>query len=292
MTIAKEILMIRPALFSFNEETAANNLYQNRPKDTIEEINRKALKEFDNFVKILENEGLIVNVIQDIANPHTPDSIFPNNWFSSHEKINIIYPMYCENRKKEVEKFLPQLISIEGKEIIDFRNGTNEVLESTGAMVLDRKNKIAYSSLSERANKSLFLQFCKLMDYEAIYFKSFQLGKEIYHTNVLMSITSDLAIICPELIEEQSREKVMNKLRKNHEIIDLSPQQILNFCANVLELEGKNGRFLLMSQTAYKSYTKSQLDTIRSYIPIVHIPIPTIEYIGGGSARCMVGEIY
>lgn len=290
------VLMIKPVNFYYNQETAYDNQYQNKTDLTQDEIQIKALNEFNNLVKVLENEGINVNIFEDTTTPYTPDSIFPNNWFSTHDGTLIIYPMYAQNRQKEVNKFKLKLIDLYNPiQVFDFTKyaiNKEAYLEGTGAMVLDRVNKIAYSTLSQRAYKDLFEKVAKIIDYKPIYFVSHQLGKEIYHTNVLMSITSDFVIIAPNLIDEEYRNFIINELKKNHEIIELNEKQILNFAGNCLELEGKNGKFLIMSKTAYNSLSDKQISKIEEKLKIINVDISTIENLGGGSVRCMIAELF
>lgn len=295
MQSTNEVLMIKPIKFNYNEQTSADNLYQNESALNSKEIQTLALNEFNNFVDILTEKGVKVNVFKDTEHPHTPDSIFPNNWFSTHEGKLIIYPMYTENRREEISKFREKLIEVYNpSEIIDYSKKIEDgsILEGTGAIVFDRVNNKAYCSLSKRADKKLFEEICKRLGYEAFSFVSYQMGEQIYHTNVMMSISSDFAFIAKELIDEQYREKIMNNLSKTHKIIELNSEQILNFSGNVLELEGKEGKFIIMSTSAYDALKEEQIAEIESILPIVTVEIDTIEQLGGGSARCMIGEIF
>lgn len=288
-----EVLMIRPKSFGFNVETAKNNLYQNRMDLKDEIVQEKALKEFDAFVESLRAKGIKVDVLEDTRQPHTPDSIFPNNWFSTHDGKLLIYPMYAENRKLEVGKFLDDLVELYNPDvIIDLREKFDGVIESTGALVLDRVNKKAYCSLSQRADIELFEYFCKTLGYRPISFESYQMGQKIYHTNVMMSIASRLAFVATELIDESMRDEVLSELREDHEIVELTGDQILKFCANVLEVRGKDKSYLVMSKTAYAGFLDSQIELIEQYMEIIAVDIDTIETIGGGSARCMLAEIF
>lgn len=291
-----KVLMIKPVNFNFNQETANDNLYQNRSNENDYEIQSKALEEFTNFINTLKSNGVEVIIFEDNQYPFTPDSIFPNNWFSTHNGILCIYPMYAKNRREEILKFKNKLIKKYSPiQILDFSKYAyqkSKFLEGTGAVVFDRIHKRAFCSLSKRADKQLFLSLCKSLNYNGFTFHSQHLGAEIYHTNVLMSICSDFVFICKDLIDKNDRYSIITELSKYHEIIELSPKQILSFSGNVLELEGKNGKFIIMSNTAYNCLTKKQKQIITSKIPIVSVQINTIEKIGGGSARCMIGEIF
>lgn len=295
MNSTNEILMIRPKAFTFNEETAEDNLYQVEPSISDKAIQAKALEEFDAMVEILKNEGVRVNVFQDTLEPETPDSIFPNNWFSTHYGTLILYPMFAENRRDEVVKFKSQLIDLyKPDKIIDLSPYADKeiFLESTGAMVFDRDNKKVYVSLSQRADRNLVDEVAKILGYEAIKFESFQMGESIYHTNVMMGLTSDLAIIGADLIGTKYQDQVLNSLNQDKKIIELTGQDVLNFAGNVLELQASKGNFLLMSKTAYDNLDKAKLEEIEASLRIVTADIPTIEKYGGGSVRCMVAEIY
>lgn len=295
------IVMVRPAKFYFNSETAVNNHYQNSDNQSIDLIHQKAILEFDSLAKKIKDRGVEVNIIQDTLIPSTPDSVFPNNWFSSHEEGKLFfYPMFAENRRKELEKFRVELYKIIGKpniDIIDYslKINDNVFLEGTGSIVLDRKNKKAYCSLSERSNKELFLIFCKELGYKPITFKSYQDEYSIYHTNVMMSIGENRAIVCFDcIIDKDEREKVKNELLEdNKEIIEISLEQVKNFLGNTLELKDKNGKnFIVMSETAYNSLSKEQKRIILKDTDILYSDVKTIEHYGGGSARCMIGEIF
>lgn len=295
MQSTNKILMIRPSNFNYNNQTAEDNAYQNKSEKSNEEIQELALKEFDSMVSILKNLGIEVVVFEDTPIPYTPDSIFPNNWFSTHDKKIIIYPMYAENRRLEVLKFKDELLNyLNPKEVYDISNFVkkNKFLESTGAMVLDRINKIIYSSLSQRSDEDLIKIVAENIGYKYIVFTSHQFENEIYHTNVMLGITTDFAFVGLELIEEDKRKLVKSTLEKTHEIIYLNSHQIENFCGNILELRGKNGKFIFMSTTAYKNLTKEQINTITRKIPIYTADVQIIEKLGGGSVRCMMAELF
>ncbi|MFM1539417.1 citrulline utilization hydrolase CtlX [Helcococcus bovis] len=291
-----KILMIKPVNFSFNKETAKDNLYQNKSSKSNNEIQNKALEEFSNFTSILKSKGVDLIIFEDTNHPYTPDSIFPNNWFSTHNGTLCIYPMFAENRREEIFKFKNKLIDIYNPmQIFDFSKyayQNSKFLEGTGAIIFDRVNKRAFCSLSKRADKELFLQICKSLNYNGFTFKSFHLGGEIYHTNVMMSICSDFIFVASKLIDENDRENIISELSKYHKIIELTSEQILNFAGNVLELQGNEGKFIVMSNSAYNILSSEQKEVIESTLPIVKVNIETIEKIGGGSARCMMGEIF
>lgn len=299
--VTNNIVMVRPARFYFNCETAVNNHYQNSDNENIDTINERAVKEFDLLAKKISEKGVKVNIIQDTYEPSTPDSIFPNNWFSSHaEGILFFYPMFANNRREELKKFREKLYDIikrESLKIVDYSLKVNDniFLEGTGSIVLDRKNKKAYCSLSQRSDEKLFKMFCKEIGYKPVVFSSYQDGEQIYHTNVMMSIGENRAIVCLECIpEKEEREKLKNELQESEkEIIEISLEQVKKFLGNTLELVGENGkRFVVMSKTAYDSLNENQKERILKDTEIVYSDVQTIEFYGGGSARCMIGEIF
>ena len=297
--------MIRPAGFRKNEQTSEDNLYQKSLAEfSDEEINALAQREFDQMVCLLRSHGVNVLVINDDPSTDTPDALFPNNWISFHEPGSIItYPMLTENRRKERR---PDIIDIVRKKYLvdselDFspEELDGKILEGTGSMVLDRENRIAYISLSERSNKILAQDFCKRMDYKPIFFNSFQningYKYPIYHTNVMMSVGSDLALICTDVIEsEKERNEVIDSLLSSGKsIIYLTEEQINNFAGNALEVRGKDDKkIIFMSTSGIQSLDPQQLEEIAYKIPILHTPLNTIETCGGGSARCMMAEVF
>lgn len=287
------IVMIEPTNFFFNEETALDNAYQQRTNVSKDTIQKQALSEFNTFVSILKEKGIKVSVIKDQTTPYTPDSIFPNNWFSTHCDTLILYPMFAQNRHMELIKFKNEIISLfNPQHIIDFSDKRPLSLEGTGAIVFDRVNKVAYCSLSARANQELFEELCSLIDYTPISFHSYHLDKEIYHTNVLMSITSKLALVGISLIEPNEQLKVIESLQKTHTILELTPKQIHHFAGNALEVSTNNKSYLVLSQTALNSLSIEQIKLIETYHEIISVSIPTIETLGGGSVRCMMAEIF
>lgn len=302
-TTTDKILMIRPKRFGYNEETAKNNFYQKKDINNPDEIIRKALIEFDKMVDKLRKNGIEVIVLEDREEFYTPDSIFPNNWFSTHSEGKIfLYPMFAKNRRLERREDIYNYIeNIDSVKIVDYTEYEKEnlFLEGTGSIIFDRKNKKAYLSISERSNEKIFDELCKNLNYKKIIFNSYQsVGKErkpIYHTNVMMSIGENYAIICADSIDNQEeREKVIEELRiDNKNIIFITENQVENFLGNTLELKNKEGKyFIVMSTTAYKSLTVEQLIEIEKTNTIIPVSIPTIEKYGGGSARCMMAEIF
>jgi hypothetical protein len=298
------ILMIEPVAFGFNDQTAINNYFQQQ-LPVLKDIQRHALIEFNGMVEKLRQNEVDVIVIKDTENPLTPDAVFPNNWISFHEAGQVVlYPMFAQNRRNERRKDLFQLI--EGKGYIinnvddfTFWEENNQFLEGTGSMIFDRVNKIAYAALSERTNKELFLQFCSLFEYKPVYFSANQTvnGKRlpVYHTNVMMSIADQFAVICTDCIDNKAdRNKVVEMLKENgKEIITISELQMHSFAGNMLQIENKKGkRFLVLSETAYNSLDHFQIERLKFYNELIIIAIPTIEKIGGGSVRCMMAEVF
>lgn len=297
-----KVLMVRPICFGFNEETAVNNYYQQNDGAASNDIQSKALIEFDNMVEKLKANGVDVRVLQDTKDPYTPDSIFPNNWFSTHKDILVLYPMFAKNRRLERREDIRDLIDEYGKiKKIDYSpKEENEIfLEGTGSLVLDRENKKAYCALSPRANETLLDEFCKDLGYKKIAFSSYQTveneRKLIYHTNVMMAMGEKYAILCSECIDDfDERIKVIAELEENKkEIVFITEEQVQNFLGNAIELENdKKESLLIMSSTAYNVLTKEQKETIEKYSKIIPVDVSTIEKYGGGSARCMIAEMY
>lgn len=299
------ILMVRPANFGFNPETAENNFYQKQDDRDASEINRIAQKEFDGFVSILESKGIAVVVIEDSDEPKKIDSIFPNNWFSTHDDGKVIlYPMFSQNRRLErrkdiIEKLMGLGFKVE--EVIDlsFFEQDHQYLEGTGSLILDRENKIAYACRSVRTHLVPLQYFGRLLAYEIVDFDATQIinGEisPIYHTNVMMHVGSDIAIVCLESVPNTSeRLNLQSKLENSgKKIIPISAKQKFNFAGNMLEVQNKKGeKFTVMSKAAFDSLNKAQKESISKHTEIISPEIPTIEKLGGGSARCMMAEIF
>ena len=296
------ILMIRPKNFGLNLETANDNGFQNKAsKLTTQEVQDRAVKEFDQYVKELQTAGVKVEVVEDTDEPVLHDSIFPNNWFSTHSNRSlVIYPMKAINRRLEkfgnALTFLNKNYHVEHQYDLAIEEAQEIFLEGTGSMIFDRINNIAYAGISERTNRHLFHEFCTKMNFIPIDFHPVDENqKPIYHTNVMLSITTDFAIICLESIKDQSeRTRLLEQFERTQKsIIDVSYEQMRNFCCNVLEAIGSNGQKLLtMSSRAFNSFTEKQLMLIEKHCKIVHSDLHTIEDIGGGGSRCMMAEIY
>lgn len=304
--ITNSILMIRPVNFRMNEQTAVNNYYQKPIDDVLATtINLRAQKEFDELVHKLKSIGLDVTVVNDNDTQDTPDSIFPNNWVSFHENGNIgLYPMFAKNRRLERREDVLQILEEKGfviNNVIDYTSAEDEAvfLEGTGSLVLDRVNRKAYCALSPRSNEDLCIEFCEDFEFTPIIFKANQTinghRKAIYHTNVIMCIGDAFAVICLSSIDDKKERKVLLKHLKEDgkEVIDITENQVNNFAGNMLQVKGAlNESFLIMSQAAYNSLNKGQIKILEKHSKIVSSSLDTIEAFGGGSARCMMAEVF
>ena len=298
------ILMIRPINFGYNEETAQDNHYQIKEL-TNKNASERAQKEFDNMVKNLRQNGVSVHVFQDDENEYTPDSIFPNNWVSFHENGDVgLYPMCAENRRMERRPEVLDFLENEGftiSNIVDYSSAEseNKFLEGTGSMILDRENRLAYCSISNRSNEDLFIEFCEDFEFTPIIFNSFQtVGNKrlpIYHTNVMMCVTTDYVIVCLDSIDDKKQRKNVSSFIKDSgkKLIEISENQVESFAGNMLELVNDKGEsVLVMSKSAEDSLNENQKNIITKYSRIISSDINTIETCGGGSTRCMMAEIF
>lgn len=293
------VMMIRPAKFVYNAQTAVNNAFQ-KASENQEQVQRQALEEFDNFVQLLEDNDVEVLVVQDTPSPHTPDSIFPNNWISTHKDNSLVYyPMYAPNRRSERKNHVIDAIKhkyqVAAEHSYIEEEANNRFLEGTGSMVLDRKKRIAYACLSPRTDKDLFVKWCADRAYQPVYFNAYDASKQlIYHTNVMMCVGDNYAVICLESITDATERKhVADTLKQsNKTIVAISMAQMNSFAGNMLQVKNKKGmRLLVMSDAAYQSLTKEQIEILTTFNPILHPVLDTIETNGGGSARCMLAEI-
>jgi hypothetical protein len=293
------VLMIRPVAFGFNEQTAGSNAFQQQGIDQ-QNVQQKALQEFDRLVATLRDNGVDVVVIADTANPHTPDSIFPNNWISFHEDGKVfLYPMQAENRRLERREDVVE--QLKGKftirEVDDLSHFENEqkFLEGTGSMVLDRQSKIAYACLSPRTDREVLIEFCERSGYSTIEFHAVDsLGKAIYHTNVLMCMGEEFVVICLDSVtDEDERELLTDSFTiTRKEIVEITMEQMNAFAGNMLELVNDKGEHLLvMSARAYHSLLPAQISNLEKYCRLIYADLNTIETNGGGSARCMIAEV-
>ncbi len=300
MQATSKVLMIRPVNFGYNSQTAESNAFQKKP-ETTELVHQNALKEFEALVDLLQKNGVEVTVIQDTPEPHTADSIFPNNWISTHDSGQVfLYPMQAENRRRERKREAIETIknNFAVREIIDlsYFEKENKFLEGTGSMVLDRENKVAYACISPRTNIEVLNRFSELSGYRIISFHAFDKeGKAIYHTNVLMCIGQKFSVICTASItNRQEREAVIKCIADSgKEIIKISFEEMNGFAGNMLQLKNnKDQDLLVMSEHAYQALTGEQIQTLSTFCKILHSPLYTIESNGGGSARCMIAEIF
>ena len=303
--ITNTILMVRPVSFRMNEQTAVNNFFQEGIQLDNKIINQRAQKEFDQFVVKLREVGVNVVVVEDDEKLDTPDSIFPNNWVSFHQDATAaIYPIFAVNRRRERRSEIFDKLEEEGfliETVVDYTEAEREdlFLESTGCIIMDRPNEKAYCALSPRASEELLLEFCEDFEFTPVIFTAYQdVGGErlpIYHTNVMMCVAEDFAVICLDSIDDKKQRKnVVKHLQEDgKEIIEISEAQMHHYAGNMLQVEGKNKqRYLVMSEAAYKSLTPQQIKKIESHCAILYTNLETIETCGGGSARCMMAEVF
>ena len=301
--LASSVLMIRPARFESNPLTAESNVFQGRTRATPGEQQAAALREFDTLVNALRAEGINVVVVEDTPEPHTPDSIFPNNWVSFHADGKVVlYPMEAVNRRTErradIIERLGDASGFQVTEVIDLsgHEKAGHYLEGTGSMVLDRANKIAYACLSSRTQLDPLGDFAQRMAYDVVAFDAVDRnGVPIYHTNVLMNVGETIAVICDEAIaRDDQREAVLTRLRETgHDVVRLSYDQLDAFAGNMLELRNQDGdRVLAMSSRAWESLNAEQRAVLQSNSKIVSAAIDNIEDSAGGSVRCMLAEVH
>lgn len=296
--------MIRPVAFRMNEQTAVNNYFQEDLDLRNAEINKKAQQEFDAFVEKLRAVGVNVIVIHDDLLMDTPDSIYPNNWITFHQTGDVaLYPMFAENRRRERREEVLVRLEEEGFEIhnvFDYTEAESEglFLEGTGNLLLDRVNRKAYCALSPRADEELLIEFCEDFEYTPVVFVANQTveGKRlpIYHTNVMMTLGDNFCVICLDAIDDsKERKNVVQHLKMDgKEIIEISEEQMHQFAGNMLQVQGADQTYLVMSQSARDSLTPAQVKTIEKHSAILAADLTTIETCGGGSARCMMAEIF
>ena len=294
------VLMVRPVRFAFNEETAANNVFQQRLEDGVGE---KAIAEFDAYVALLRENGITVDVLQDTPDPPTPDSIFPNNCFSTHrddqgKRQLVVYPMFATNRRWERTKLLASIHEEEYDTtlLLTDLEAQGFFLEGTGSLVLDREHRVAYACRSPRTHHTALAQWAELLGYETVVFDSAdEQGTPVYHTNVMMHVGTHFAVICLDSIHDTAQRSMLveSLTRNGKEIVDISLAQMHQFAGNMLELRNSTGeKLLVMSQTARQSLTPQQIAMLEQDVHILSPDIHTIETVGGGSARCMLAEIF
>ena len=303
--ITDTILMIRPVAFRMNEETAVNNYFQEKMLLDDKAVNAQAQKEFDDFVTKLTAAGINVLVENDRKETNTPDSIFPNNWISFHQNGTVaLYPMFAKNRRRERREDVLDNLEKKGfviKNIVDYTAAEKEniFLEGTGSLLLDRVNRKAYCALSPRAHEDLLIEFCEDFEYTPVVFNAYQTVNKnrlpIYHTNVLMALGEKEAIICLDAIDDKKEKKnVISHLKQDHkDIITITETQMHQFAGNMLQLRNSNGKkIMVMSQAAFKSLDSSQINQIEKQNTILYSDLHVIETCGGGSARCMMAEVF
>ena len=303
MQTASTVLMVEPIAFGYNAQTAENNYFQVEQKDA--DIQTKALEEFNNFANKLKSKGINVISIKDTLEPHSPDSIFPNNWVSFHNDGKVVlYPMFAPNRRVERRADILEILKDNGFEITEIEDlshfeNQQKFLEGTGSMIFDHDHNIAYGSVSLRLDEELFLQFCTKFGFRPVVFHSYQNAGDqrlpIYHTNVMMCVADKFVVICLDCIDDElEREKVQEVIKSTQkEIIEISEDQMQQFAGNMLQVQNEAGeKFLVMSESAYRSLTAQQISAIEKYCEIIYSDLNTIETNGGGSARCMLAEVF
>ncbi|ARN77959.1 amidinotransferase [Nonlabens spongiae] len=302
--ITDTVFMVRPVRFRLNEQTAVNNFYQDEDAE-INDQNSKAQKEFDAFAKALQSKGINVIIIEDDNKHDTPDSIFPNNWISTHENGDVVlYPMFAENRRLERRPEVLDTLEEQGfkiSNVLDYSSAEEEgvYLEGTGSLLLDRQNELAYCSLSDRAHEELLIEFCEDMEYTPVIFTANQsVGDQrmpIYHTNVMMALGEQFAVVCLDSVDDKKERKnlLRNIKESGKEVIAITEQQVASFAGNMMQVHNNKGeRYLVMSDQAYRSLTGEQIQKLSIYNEIIHPDITTIETLGGGSVRCMMAEVF
>ena len=303
MQTASTVLMVEPIAFGYNAQTAENNYFQVEQKDA--DIQTKALEEFNNFANKLKSKGINVISIKDTLEPHSPDSIFPNNWVSFHNDGKVVlYPMFAPNRRVERRADILEILKDNGFEITEIEDlshfeNQQKFLEGTGSMIFDHDHNIAYGSVSLRLDEELFRQFCQKFGFRPVVFHSYQNAGDqrlpIYHTNVMMCVADKFVVICLDCIDDElEREKVQEVIKSTQkEIIEISEDQMQQFAGNMLQVQNEAGeKFLVMSESAYRSLTAQQISAIEKYCEIIYSDLNTIETNGGGSARCMLAEVF
>lgn len=304
--ITNTVLMIRPASFRMNEETAVNNYFQKQSTIAYLDINKKAQFEFDQFVKLLRSKDIEVIVVNEDPTLNTPDALFPNNWISFHQDgRTALYPMFAENRRRERREEVLLEVEKAGYQIetiVDYTLAEEEAiyLEGTGSLILDRVNRKAYCAISPRADEELLIEFCEDFEYTPIIFEAKQTINDkrlpIYHTNVMMCIAENFVVICSASIDDKKQRKlVLNSLKlDNKEIVEISESQLHQFAGNMLQLKAinSNAHYLVMSQAAHNCLASTQIKQIEKYCEIISSDLSTIELHGGGSARCMLAEVF
>ena len=294
--------MVRPSKFGHNEHTAESNAFQSKHPDLSEaEVSRLAVEEFDAFVEALQSRGVDVIVMEDPPDPEKPDAVFPNNWVTFHEDGTVIlYPMYAPSRRLErnstfIDK-LSERFLVKRRLHLDYLEAKDIYLEGTGSLILDRPNRLAYACSSPRTNPILLDEFCKEMDYDPVLFTAVDgLGKEIYHTNVMMALGEGFVVICLDTVRDGDERALLLRHfeQTQKEVIEITLNQMLQFAGNMLQVSTLSGKKLLvMSEQACQSLFPQQVERLKRHTDILNVPIEVIETHGGGSARCMMAEVF
>ncbi|SMO51158.1 hypothetical protein SAMN06265379_102121 [Saccharicrinis carchari] len=295
------ILMVRPARFNYNAQTAESNAFQNKVDLSAKLVHDKAVLEFDHFAEQLKARGVNLTIVEDTLEPTKPDAVFPNNWASFHaDGTVILYPVAAPNRRLEKRPEILEQIKEDFvvSKVIDLSKYENEekYLEGTGSVVYDHINKIAYAGLSLRTHKEVVHALCKIIDYTPVIFTATdEFGQEIYHTNVMMCVSEHFAVVCLQSIKnKEERDTVIKSLEQSgHEIIEVSLEQVVHFAGNMLSVLTQDGsELLVMSESAFNALSDTQRQTLENFCEPFPLPINTIETVGGGSARCMMAEIF
>jgi hypothetical protein len=301
MPLASTILMVRPAAFGFNEETAANNYFQSHPAISKEELQQTVLTEFDTMVATLRSHDINVLVVEDTKEPSKPDAIFPNNWLSTSPGGTVaVFPMYAANRRiekrEEIVQELAKAYIVNDLQDWSEYEAEGRFLEGTGSMVIDYENKMIYACVSERTSLSVLEKYAAANGFQAIAFLATDKnGMPVYHTNVMMALGENFCVLCEEAIEEEWELIAVRQLLQstNHIIIAITREQMHQFAGNMMQVKNNSGQsFLVLSQTAYNSLTKEQRKQLEGFTTLVAIAVPTIEEVEGGSVRCMMAEVF
>lgn len=295
--------MVRPANFAFNEETAANNAFQSRGNNmNAVEMRQSAVREFDEFVKKLRDAGVNVIVADDSPEPAKPDAVFPNNWVTFHQEGFVVtYPMFAPTRRRErreevIEELFQQGFSSKNRIHLEGSEPDNRFLEGTGSIIFDHQNRLAYACLSPRTDANLLEELCQKIGYQKVVFHAVDAnGQDIYHTNVMMALGETFVVICLDSVRDSQERKMLEEkfAATNKEIVDISLEQMGAFAGNMLQVRNTAGdTILVMSEQAYRSLTPLQIKTLEAHTKLLYSPIETIETYGGGSARCMMAEVF
>lgn len=293
--------MVRPASFCFNAETALTNHFQQTTSLSIDELQQKAALQFDGMVNILRQNGIGVMVIDDTAEPVKPDAIFPNNWISTNANgVVSVFPMHAVSRRAEKRKEIIDTLAnnFVVTDVQDWSDNeeAGRSLEGTGSMIIDHQHKIIYACLSPRTHKDVLEKFAEVHGYKAMAFEAHdEAGRQIYHTNVMMCIGDGFAVFCPKAITDHNERIAVAQLLEatGHENIYITHEQMNAFAGNMLQVKNKNNdQFIVMSQTAFNSLEKEQLQKLECYGKLLPVDVSIIEQVEGGSVRCMMAEVF